>query len=572
MCTFASNIIKRKIVKIIINHQIISKMKKILLVLAAMLTITSLSAQNKGTNQLRVLWAEVEETNTAAQITGTNAGQTYAGATQGDWTMGGTVPYPMADDRATLNTCSSLYDNAVPFIVFIAPNGYYRSIYGEPDGIYYTDTVRCNENMAQLINNYPRAGQAPQITGVNIPGSVAKDAVASFSVSVISVDAYTVEWTFQNGTPATATGNTATCTWSTPGTYNVTVTVTNANGSTSETGTINILNYVALYDFENVSDYAGWTFIDGDGDGHMWTLDYLRGNAAGYEGSNGMLASASYDGNTQTALNPNNWVFTEAITLPNESGLALTWFDKGQDANYAVEHYAVYVCTEATVASATATTPVWEGNSTTDWRANSVDLSSYAGQTVYIALRHYNVSDMFWLDIDNLGIAIGGSAKNITAAPKDGAKATWAQIGTPFTTYDFRDAQHQYPISLQSWLDSGYCVVIDYSCCWCGPCWNIHRAGILEGYYHRFGPNFTLPFVGINNTEEVSVSVYPNPTTSIVNIEAEGLKDVEVLDMAGRTVMTTNKSVVDMSNLSNGVYMFRVNTENGRSLQKVVKK
>lgn len=547
-------------------------MKKILLVLAAMLTITSMSAQNKGTNQLRVLWAEVEETNTAAQITGTNAAQTYAGATQGDWTLGGTVPYPMADDRATLNTCSSLYDNAVPFIVFIAPNGYYRSIYGEADGIYYLDTAQCNANMAQLLNSYPRAGQAPQITGVNIPGTVAKDASAAFSVSVISVDSYSVEWTFENGTPATATGATATCSWSTPGTYNVTVTVTNANGSVTENGTINVLNYVAFFDFENVSDYANWTFIDADGDGFNWTLDYLRNQGECYDNSNGMLASASWN-NQVGALNPNDWVFTSAITLPNESSLSLTWFDKGQDADYADEHYAVYVCTEATVASASATTPVWEGNSVAGWRALSVDLSSYAGQTVYIAFRHYNVSDMFYLDIDNIGIAIGDNAKTVVANnKKDGSKAAWDHIGNAFTTYDFRDAQHQYPISLQSWLDSGYCVVIDYSCCWCGPCWNVHQRGILEGYYHRFGPNFNSPFVGINNTEEVSVNVYPNPTTSIVNIEAEGLKAVEVLDMAGRTVMTSNKNTVDLSSLSNGVYMFRIDTENGRSLQKVVKK
>ena len=548
-------------------------MKKILLVLVAMLTLTSLSAQNKGTNQLRVLWSEIEESNTAAQITGTTTAQTYAGLTQGDWTLGGTVPYPMADDRSTLNTCASLYENAVPFIVFIAPNGYYRSIYGEPDGIYYTDTALCNANMAELINNYPRAGQAPQISEVSIPGSVAKNANASFSVSVISVDAYTVEWTFQNGNPATATGNTATCSWSTPGTYNVTVTVTNANGSATQSGTINVLNYIVLYDFENTNDYTNWTFVDADGDGQQWTLDYLRNNGSGYEGSNGMLASASYSSQTGMPLTPNNWVFTDAITLPNESGLALTWFDKGQDASYADEHYAVYVCTEATVANASATTPVWEGNSTGAWRALSVDLSSYAGQTIYIALRHYNVTDMFWLDIDNLGISAGGdNAKSYVFAPKDGPKAAWGQIATPFTTYDFRYSQHQYPISLQSWLDSGYCVVIDYSCCWCNPCWNIHTKGILEGYYHRFGPNFTWPFVGINNVEDVNVSVYPNPTTSIVNIEAEGMKDVEVLDMSGRTVMTTNKSVVDMSSLSKGVYMFRINTEKGRSLQKVIKK
>lgn len=545
-------------------------MKKILLTLLAVLTLSSLSAQNKGTNQMRVLWVEIEETNTSAQITGTNAGNTYAGYTCGDWTHNNTVPFPMADDHNTLNTCAGLYEGSVPTVFFIAPNGYYRSIYGEEDGISHFDTSICNGHMVDIMNNYPRSGQAPVISGINIPGGAAANATVAFSVEYISVDAATVEWSFQNGTPATATGANATCTWSTPGTYTITVTVTNANGSTSETGSINIMDYVALFDFENTADYANWTFIDADGDGHQWTLDYLRGNGYGHEGSNGMLASASYDGN-EGPLTPNNWVFTNAITIPNESGLVLSWWEKGQDASYAAEHYAVYICSEATVASASATTAVYEGNATGAWVNRTVDLTAYAGQTIYIALRHYNVTDMFWLDIDDIAIARGNTAKFVNK-PKNGAKAQWAQIGTPFTTYDFRDTQHQYPISLQAWLDSGYCVVVDYSCTWCNPCWNLHNAGILDGFFYRFGPNFTYPYVGINNAEEVNVNLYPNPTTGIVNIDAEGIVSVEVMDMSGRTVMTSNKNSIDISNLSNGVYLFRVNTAAGRSLQKVVKR
>ena len=546
-------------------------MKKLLLTLLAVLTLTSLSAQNKGTNQLRVLWVEIEETNTAAQITGSSTNNSTSGYTCGDWTLGGTVPYPMADDRNALNTCSSLYEGTVPTIDFIAPNGYYRHIYGDTDGISHLDTAICNSHMAALINSYPRSGQAPVISGIDIPGSAATNASVSFSVSYISVDAATVEWTFQNGSPATASTADATCSWSTPGTYTVTVTVTNASGSASETGTINILDYVALFDFENAANYGNWTFVDGDGDGNNWTLDYLRDQGAGHNGSNGMLASASWSPSTGMALTPNNWVFSEAITLPNESGLTLNWWDKGQDASYAEEHYAVYICTEATVASASATTPVWEGNSTGDWRNLTASLDAYAGQTIYIAFRHYNVSDMFYLDIDDIGIASGSTAKGLTT-PKGGAKAQWAQIGNPFTTYDFRDSQHQYPIKLQSWLDSGYCVVIDFSCTWCTPCWNVHQAGILEGFFHRFGPNFSYPFVGLDNAEELNLNVYPNPTTGIVTVDGEGIKNVDVMDMSGRMVMNTSSRTVDMTNLSNGVYMLRISTEKGTFTQKIVKK
>ena len=68
------------------------------------------------------------------------------------------------------------------------------------------------------------------------------------------------------------------------------------------------------------------------------------------------------------------------------------------------------------------------------------------------------------------------------------------------------------------------------------------------------------------------MKLYPNPTTGMINVEAEALQSVEVLDMAGRKVMTSNKSQVDLSNLSNGVYMVRVNTANGSALHKIVKR
>ena len=310
-------------------------MKKILLTLLAVLTLSSLSAQNKGTNQMRVLWVEIEESNTSAQITGTNAGNTYAGYTCGDWTHNNTVPFPMADDRNALNTCAGLYEGSVPTVFFIAPNGYYRSIYGEADGISHFDTAICNSHMVDIMNNYPRSGQAPVISGISIPGAAAANANVTFKVEYISVDAATVEWTFQDGNPATASTATATCSWSTPGTYTVTVTVTNANGSASETGTISILNYISLFDFES-NGFNAWTTVDADGDGENW------GTRSGGHESSTCITSASW---TQAAgpLTPNNWAFSPAITLPNESGLTLTWWDQGQDPDYAADIARVVV-------------------------------------------------------------------------------------------------------------------------------------------------------------------------------------------------------------------------------------
>ena len=77
----------------------------------------------------------------------------------------------------------------------------------------------------------------------------------------------------------------------------------------------------------------------------------------------------------------------------------------------------------------------------------------------------------------------------------------------------------------------------------------------------------------ITEVENANVTLYPNPVTSVLNIEAQGIQEVSVLDVNGRTVMTKqNTNRIDMSNLANGVYFVRVITTEGVSTQKIAKK
>lgn len=79
--------------------------------------------------------------------------------------------------------------------------------------------------------------------------------------------------------------------------------------------------------------------------------------------------------------------------------------------------------------------------------------------------------------------------------------------------------------------------------------------------------------VGINDVENAQVSIYPNPATAQLNVVAEGVKMVEIMDATGRCVLASeNAGSIDISNLANGIYMVRTLTNEGVNVQKIVKK
>ncbi|MCR5822413.1 MAG: choice-of-anchor J domain-containing protein [Bacteroidales bacterium] len=77
---------------------------------------------------------------------------------------------------------------------------------------------------------------------------------------------------------------------------------------------------------------------------------------------------------------------------------------------------------------------------------------------------------------------------------------------------------------------------------------------------------------GIESVGSVSVSIFPNPATTTVSVKAEGLRQVEMLDINGRVVLTSTDSDIDISALASGVYMVRTITNDGVAVNRIVKK
>ena len=167
------------------------------------------------------------------------------------------------------------------------------------------------------------------------------------------------------------------------------------------------------YYFEDAAEVAEWNFVDDDGDGFtwMWNQDYpfegLDGDVA-FEGS-GNIISESYSndpdyGTKYGALSPDNWAVSPAFAVPSEAGYVT--FYATTYGNYGYEHLAAYVGTTDNIANMVEVLPETAVTACTTSSANYarylVDVSDYAGQTIYFAIRHFNSNDIFILGVDQV--------------------------------------------------------------------------------------------------------------------------------------------------------------------------
>ncbi|WP_397363093.1 T9SS type A sorting domain-containing protein [Olleya sp. R77988] len=69
------------------------------------------------------------------------------------------------------------------------------------------------------------------------------------------------------------------------------------------------------------------------------------------------------------------------------------------------------------------------------------------------------------------------------------------------------------------------------------------------------------------------VSIFPNPATTQLNIKnVTNLKEVTIYDVLGKTVLQSTSLSINVEDLSKGVYIVKIETENETITKKVVKK
>ena len=204
----------------------------------------------------------------------------------------------------------------------------------------------------------------------------------------------------------------------TPNSYTITATAVPAEGGTVTVGGRNRDDL--FYDFED-GTYQGWTTFQGNTTSpHSWmhiteysyAYNYsTMSSGHGYNESDGYMYSESYitgeSSGNGTAVTPDNYLVSPQIRL----GGSITFHAGAQNVSYCAEHFSLMVSTTGNNAANNFTAvQTWTftptATSGSEWQEFTVDLSAYSGMG-YIAIRHFDCNDEWFLCIDDITIVEG---------------------------------------------------------------------------------------------------------------------------------------------------------------------
>lgn len=88
----------------------------------------------------------------------------------------------------------------------------------------------------------------------------------------------------------------------------------------------------------------------------------------------------------------------------------------------------------------------------------------------------------------------------------------------------------------------------------------------------------TSDATGIEEASIGKLCVYPNPATDLINVQSPSIvKSIMIFDISGKLAllqkpMTTGNIPISVSDLSKGVYLIKIETEEGSYTEKFFKK
>ena len=98
--------------------------------------------------------------------------------------------------------------------------------------------------------------------------------------------------------------------------------------------------------------------------------------------------------------------------------------------------------------------------------------------------------------------------------------------------------------------------------------------GVLNGVESSPSNKVCYASYAVDETLPVHATLYPNPTSGLTVVQADGIRVVKVYNVTGQHLFdcqgTGDKALVDLSSQSPGVYFLRISTNHGEQVQKLV--
>lgn len=313
-------------------------------------------------------------------------------------------------------------------------------------------------------------------------------------------------------------------------------------------------------DFDD--DPQGWTYLDADGDGAVFGI-YAAGGmepngSVNNTGDNASLASFSYM-NGYGPLTPDNYAFMPLTKiLPTSS---VEFYAAGFDPTYPAETFSFVVASE----DGMNINPLGTWTTSNPYQKYTVDLSGYAGSRVFLGFRHHSTVAAYALVIDNITVknAVWTGTSSVTERYNiyrsfDGVNFDvigWADgDATSYDDNDIQNVNQYYKVTAVNTVSGG-------NHCESNPAMSVD--GIHDYVYAQ-----TL---GIAENDS-NVKIYPNPTIGIVNISAEGIRNIVVMNALGQKIYETAENQIDLSQFGTGLFMLHITTEQGSSVQRIMVK
>ena len=252
----------------------------------------------------------------------------------------------------------------------------------------------------------------------------------------------------------------------------------------------------------------------------------------------------------------------------NQSG---TWVQIGQDINGEnpgdQSGHGVSLSSDGSIVAISATYNNGSGQQAGHVRVYENQSGNWVqvGQDIDGEIANEQSGQGIGLSSDGTILAVGAYSNNTNGASSGQARVykyisgSWTQFGSSINGEAANDWSG-WSVSISS---DGSKIAIG------AP--NNDENGVDSGHVRVYDLSAVL---SIKNFNISNYTVYPNPTTNYINIKLNNnsiYKEANIYSITGHLILSTIQETIDISDLSSGIYLMEIETDQGLSVKRIVK-